>query len=520
MARRHRVYRQIEGKKRYEHRAKAIVSAAIFVLVLAFPISVFQARNPTSIDEPASMDVAQVARNLARGGGFTTNIIRPDLYASPPRYTKPPDIVNPPLHIWLLAWLPGMKRGTILASPDGTVANFSSFCYLLTALFLFILERRMSGSRTFAVASLIYLFTVPLLHGAVSGSGETLAAAMVTLLFMMTFVDRNQSFLYSFLLGAVLGACYLTSYVYLALLIPLIASKAMRGGEGMPRHLAATLLGTAVVSVPWMVRNLHFGGNALIAQPFSAVLLGGSELGRSELHLHFLGFYGKVISHFRGVCAVAFFLISPLVRSGNQEAQRAKVFLWFAVGVVFVFSMLGKGDVTALGAFLPGAILIGSATFGELIPRQGGDVSQLRSRLTALFIVLNLMPFAVSVLAPAGQARTFHEERVRTMADMHGMMHTGEIVMTNAAESLAYYGEFNTLPLPHSGNELRKWEKVFGQLRFAALCPYGELDDTAKMILRQRVVPEWFISHRAHVYPGGELFFIGAEADADIAGFN
>lgn len=40
MARRHRVYRQIEGKKRYEHRAKTIVSAAILVIILAFPISV------------------------------------------------------------------------------------------------------------------------------------------------------------------------------------------------------------------------------------------------------------------------------------------------------------------------------------------------------------------------------------------------------------------------------------------------------------------------------------------------
>ncbi len=232
MARRHRVYRQIEGKKRYEHRAKTIVSAAILVIILAFPISVYKARNPAAINLPAAMDVAQVARNLARGwvhhqypASRPVRVAAAVNQASGHRESAAPRLAA--------GAAPGMKRGTILSTPDSTVTNFSSFFYLLTALLLFLLERRLSGGQTLAIASLIYLFSVPMLHSAVSGTGETLSAAMVTLLMLMISVDSNKSFLYSFVVGAVLGACYLTSYVFLVLLLPLIIHKNAVGRRGV-----------------------------------------------------------------------------------------------------------------------------------------------------------------------------------------------------------------------------------------------------------------------------------------------
>ena len=520
MARRHRVYRQIEGKKRYEHRAKAVVSVSFLVLILAFPLSVYKAKIAAVIDVPSAMDVAQVARNLACGGGFTTNIIQPNIYSALPRFTKPPDIVNPPLHVWLLAWLPGMGKGTTLTPPDSTVINFSSFFYLLTAMFVFMLERRICGNKTFSIAALICLFSMPLLRAAVSGDGETLCAAMITLLFLMVYIDKNQSFLYSFLVGAVLGLCYLTSYVFLAMLIPLIAHKIARGGEGLLRHLGAVIVGVIVVSIPWMLRNMHFGGNVLIAQPFYAVFLGsekaaGAATVGAKLYLQFFQFYGNIVREYGGVFVLAFFVISPLVRSDSPEVQGAKVFLWTGLALVFLFSMLGKGGSSALTAFLPGAILLGSKTFIDLIPRQGGDSSLFRNRVIALFIALNLMPFAVTVLsAPAaGNALGRHEVRLRTMADMHSLMHAGEIMMTNAPEWMSYYGEFNTLPIPRSGAELKKWEDEFGHLCFAAVCPYGVRGPVENMILNGRIVPSWFINDKAHIYPEGENFFVVAEAE-------
>ena len=523
MARRHRVYRQIEGKKRYEHRAKTIVSAAILVIILAFPISVYKARNPAAINLPAAMDVAQVARNLARGGGFTTNILRPGLYASLPRLTKPPDIVNPPLHVWLLARLPGMKRGTILSTPDSTVTNFSSFFYLLTALLLFLLERRLSGGQTLAIASLIYLFSVPMLHSAVSGTGETLSAAMVTLLMLMISVDSNKSFLYSFVVGAVLGACYLTSYVFLVLLLPLIIHKNAVGEEGRFRHIAAMLVGLSAVSVPWMVRNLHFGANALIAQPFSSIFLGGERPPQGPaagggVYLHMANYYGKLINNYSASCVLGFFLISPVVQSHGQGIGRVKHFLWYGLGAVILFSLLGQGDTEAMGAFLPGAILVGSLTFQELIQRYRSDSPLVKSRLTVLFIALNVLPFVSALMAtpPSAAAYRWHENRLRTMADMHSRMHAGEILMTNAPEWMAYYGEFNTLPLPADGAELSRWEQAFGQLRFAAVCPYGPVDGVAEMVLKRHIVPAWFISEKAQVYPGGEVFFSAADPDEAV----
>lgn len=524
MARRHRVYRQIEGKKRYEHRAKTLVSVSILILILAFPISVYKAKMPMLIDVPSAMDVAQVARNLARGGGFTTNIIQPGLYSAMPRFTKPPDIVNPPLHIWLLSWLPGMRKGNILASPDSAVTNLTSFFYLVAALFLFLVERRMCGNKIAVPATLICLFSVPLLRAAVSGTGETISAAMITLLFAMVHVDKNQSFLYSFLIGAVLGLCYLTSYVYLVMLVPVIAYKVARGGGALGRHLIATGVGVVAVASPWMFRNMHFGGNALLAQSFSSVALSSAEAAGAatvwgKLYLQFIALYGKFLVEYGGLFALVFFLISPLVRSESEGSQESKVFLWTGLGLVFLFSMLGKAEPASLMAFLPGTILVGCRTFMELISRAGGGSPLFRSRVLAIFVALNLVPYATAVLSapPPANALRKQDLRLRSMTDMHGMMHAGEIMMTNAPEWMAYYGEFNTLPLPRSGDELRRWENEFGHLRFAAVCPYGVRDPLATMILGRHVVPTWFISDKTHIYPGGENFFVSAEAE-DITG--
>jgi hypothetical protein len=269
-----------------------------------------------------------------------------------------------------------------------------------------------------------------------------------------------------------------------------------------------------------MLRNMHFGGNLLIAQPFSAVFLGsakaaGAATMGAKLQLQFVELYGSMISCYGCVLALVFFLVSPLVRSDRQEVQGAKAFFWTGLVLVFLFSMLGKGGSSAMTAFLPGAILLGSATFIELIPRQGADSALFRKRITALFIALNLMPFAAEVLsAPAaGGALAQHEKRLRSAADMHSLMHAGEIIMTNAPEWMSYYGAFNTLPIPRSGAELKKWEDEFGHLRFAAVCPYGVRGPVENMILDGRAVPAWFINDRAHIYPEGENFFVAAEAE-------
>jgi hypothetical protein len=280
------------------------------------------------------------------------------------------------------------------------------------------------------------------------------------------------------------------------------------------------IVGVVVVSVPWMARNMHFGGNLLIAQPFSAVFLssgrasGAGTMG-AKLYLQFFDLYGSFVREYGGMFVLAFFLISPLVRSDSPDVQRAKAFLWTGLALVFAFSILGKGGISAMTAFLPGAILLGSMTFSKLIPRQGGASPLFRSRIFALFVALNLVPFAVTVFsAPAARAAVrLNDMRLRSMVDMHSRMHAGEILMTNAPEWMAYYGEFNTLPIPRSGAELKKWENEFGHLRFAAVCPYGVRGPMEKMILYQHAVPAWFINDKAHVYPGGENFFVAAEVE-------
>ena len=74
----------------------------------------------------------KVARNLSREGGYTTNILRPYLYHLMPRFTKPADIVHPPLYVWLMTRIPSLRKAQIfwdlVAAENGVGFHNASQC--------------------------------------------------------------------------------------------------------------------------------------------------------------------------------------------------------------------------------------------------------------------------------------------------------------------------------------------------------------------------------------------------------
>src|SRR5437899_1990929 len=54
-----------------------ILKVLLFLLLTLFLMLLYTSTQYTGLMEPEAMDMAQVGRNLARGKGFTTNVIRP-----------------------------------------------------------------------------------------------------------------------------------------------------------------------------------------------------------------------------------------------------------------------------------------------------------------------------------------------------------------------------------------------------------------------------------------------------------
>lgn len=523
MARRHRVYTTGETKKRYEQKIKSLVATSFMIVVALIPIGLYRARTQPVLQSGRAMDAAQVARNIARGAGVITGVIRPAAYGVSPHTAKPPDVANPPLHVWLLSRMPSLARGNILSPPDRSVINFSSFFYLMNALLLFYAARRLCGSPTAVISALLYLFSVPALTAAASGTGDSLAGSALTLFFLMAYLDRNQSLLVSLMTGVMLGICYLAFSASIVMLIPLCLAKMRSRERDAYRHCIATLIGVAVIAAPWMLRNIRIGGNALCGATLASVLLGSPEMPVSAMggvwsrfHWQCAHYYATILRLYGGSVALMCLLLAPLVRYDDQPLQRLKSFFLVCLALVMIAELAGRGRAECMSAFLPFAFLLGTRTFMELIARGTPAEAMATRRGVGIFIAVNLIPCALVMLkAPDPPDKTESRDLlVRTLADMHSLMHSGDLILTNAQEMLAYYGEFNTLPLPGSAGDFARWERDYGRLKFAAICPYGERGGLAGDALTLHRVPDWFISERAYVYPRGEYFF---SADATAA---
>ena len=242
-----------------------------------------------------------------------------------------------------------------------------------------------------------------------------------------------------------------------------------------------------------MVHNLKLGANPLVGQRFSTYffssqrMIGRESLGTAaKLSLQLGELYGNVLRVYTSSIAIVFFLISPLIRCENQEVQRVKVFTWACVAAVLGATLFVNTHDNAMVAFIPMAIVLGTKTFMDFIPRHTVETVQIRMKLITVFVILNILPFCVG-MAPSWPPPWMQRIYLKNMADMHSMMHSGDMLMTNAQEWLAYYGEFNTLPLPASKKELATWQDTFGALRFAAVCPYGEKGSfLSKLILEMQ----------------------------------
>ncbi|MDD5557693.1 MAG: glycosyltransferase family 39 protein [bacterium] len=515
MARRHRIHRTIEGKRRYENRARLIVSLSLLVIFLLLPISLYNARFGGILESGEAMDAAQVARNLARGGGMVTNVIRPHLHGRLPSFVTPPDLLHAPLHIWLLSRMPGITRGSLFDPPDGSVIHLSVFFFVATALILFFMARAVFDVQTALVAAAAYLFCVPLLDAAVSGTRDTLLGAVLTIFFALAYMDRNESFSFSFLFGVVLGACYLASYECLILLLPFVAFKIARGGELAGRHLAAGLVGFAVTAAPWVLRTIMKGGNPLFGVPYAAAMR-GPPFGTPPLEggfwrclwLKMLSLYDNLIHNMGVVPAIGFFLLVPVVWFENSHMRYLSRFFITCGLLLVVVSLAGQGSVGVVYGCLPVAIFMGTVVFMGILPSRSAGAEQARVRMITAYVLISILPFIITMVGrpPAVWLQPRRALRLRTLSDVRGMMHAGDIVMTNVPEMLAYYGEFSTLPLPADSAEFRRWQRGMGMLRHAFIAPGGGQAKWERMVLRQKMIPTWFLSERAYVYPRGEHF--------------
>src|ERR1043166_2939738 len=296
--------------------AMRFIAAAMAVLALAVVFDLSAYRNLAARD---AMDMAQVARNLAQGRGFTTSFIRPlrvyllssrpsDSGATPGRTGSGnhPDLANAPVYPGVLAAMmkiipagqPDLSRQENFSVflPDLSIVIFNQVLLAVAAWLLFLMARALFDAPLAWACFALFLLTESFWRFTVSGLATTLlileflgliwAVARIEVIARQNPSRESALIRWSALAGFLVGVMAMTRYSFFCLIIPLLAVLAT-----LPSLKRAVLIIAAVgvfvaASAPWIGRNYQVSGTPFGTAGF-AIMSGRSEEHTSELQSRF-----------------------------------------------------------------------------------------------------------------------------------------------------------------------------------------------------------------------------------------
>ena len=276
---------------------------AAALLVFCFAALLYDHRCYQNFHTQEAMEVAQLARNLADGEGYTTKMVRPfDIYlvqkhspATPlPLTSGHPDLANPPLYPLLLSGL--IRGGRLIANlpivggvnfdftlnterfiryqPEVLITAFNQVLFLGSVLLVFFLGRRLFDSGVGWLAAVVFAGTEFFWRASTSGLAIHLliflflglAHFLVSLQEKVTNEEEPVSAwkIGLLVLGAALlaGALFMTRYglgscVAIATFLWLLAGRSRKWALNAGLFAAVFL----IVIAPWLWRNHTWTGH-------------------------------------------------------------------------------------------------------------------------------------------------------------------------------------------------------------------------------------------------------------------
>lgn len=406
-------------------RGKKVIQWVLVVLLAATLSLIYTAGQFRGLNKRESMDMAQLARNIARGEGYTTGVIRPlGIWAlqqhgwanNDPRLTQQhPDLYNPPLYPVVLAGLFKLLPQKIFKydivdrvyPPERwVILPFNQLCLLASVLVVFLWGKRLFDRRVALMAALLMLFSDTLWSYGVSGLPTNLLMLLVLLAaYCLYLADQrlnppepaegepipapprvSVAVIALVLASAVLlGLCFLTRYLSAFLLVPMViyAARVFRGRAAALWASVYVVVFLAVIT-PWLVRNYQLSGSLLGIARYELIdrtgAFQGEVLQRSyhpELKDAFSlrGIMSKFLTNARTNLLTNFRLI------GSDF-----LVFFFGVGLLYGFR---RDDASRLRRVLLGLIfcaVFGMSLIGSDPERSGPDV--FGSNLLVLFLPL------------------------------------------------------------------------------------------------------------------------------------
>ncbi|WP_146180040.1 hypothetical protein [Opitutus sp. ER46] len=435
------------------------------MLALSLVIAWKQFKGPNS---EATLEQADVGRQVAAGQGFTTLVNHPQTVAVltlrgrrfDPAVPQP-ELHHAPLYSTVIAaglrLLPEARRAELFKAPAQSTDTFGGDAFLLAmnlvllwlAIWLtYELGRRLFEPRVGWVAALAVLVSLPFWQQALALNGTPLLMVLVLATFLVWHaVDRRAESLatadvaegagwgrllgWIAGLGAGCGLLFLTEYSAGALVLVAAGYLLVRLGERRRwTAMAALALGFAVVSGPWMVRNVALTGHPVALAAQNVALRAGDPTAEPgvaratlsadapSLSLRKLG--NKTLTSLQetvktklwaggAMWFVAFFVAGWLYAFRSPVANRLRWVFTASLGVLLLSqAMLNSGESERLAAvWLSPLIMIFGAGFFFVLLGSNALLGGWPRAIAAVLLVAQALPLVHDVMAPPPRVR-FH----------------------------------------------------------------------------------------------------------------
>ena len=537
-----------------------LLRGLLFLILLAAVFGSYAWSQFAGLKEPEAMECAQLARNLARGRGYTTQCIRPaDLdfltRNAPSRQTlaRWPELRLPPLHPAVLA--AGFKLVPCSFAPPRSSAPYDpekkvivllgALWFAATALLVLRMGCLWFDRRVGLLAVLAFALADLALAAGISGTTRApamcLAAAAAYAAGLAVRWRESAQRPWPWLgalaaAGLLSGLAFLTRYALAPLAPALTLFAAWRAPRWRAAAAAVVLLLALAVAAPWIARNLRVSGAPFGAAPRAMLnetpAFPGQSFDRSlqpAAHPAFVlralrfklrqGLLHLPASLPAAGLLMVFFAASCFTRWERQDVNAFRGCLLLMLALLGAAgSLWGRGAADGIVLLLPILTVFGAAFLCRILDNAEFQDAATPPLLMAAFLVLNALPAALRTIGPRAPL-PYPPYFPPYAACAARLLEPDEVLCTDIPWATAWYGDRTSLLLPPSVEDLpalraagRRIAAVYLALPaepFAASGATAALD-SSWLALRQGQTPPGFPFTQGFYLPPGsrDQFFV------------
>jgi hypothetical protein len=465
-----------------------LVACAVALLLLAFGRSQFG-----GVWRADAMEQLDVARELARGHGFTSHLVRPlDLALAQAGGTNAPTTFRlssgmlpanhrvAPLYPFCLsmvfrmvkpAWQP--EAGALYA-PERVALVVNGVLLCLAALVVLMVGLHALGRTVGGVAVAAFLMAPSVIFGAVGGGAHALLLVLSAGTWACAYASIHmrtwwQQLLLCVACGLLLGLAVLTSYGAVVLLLGIALFLAMESSRLRWTCPLVVLLLAVLVVAPW---GLHQSravgqpfGTAPLAVPSATLLapaetldtMAPGELNRARfsqaVRLKVRGNSADLLSRGAGLGGLSLIaglvLVALFVRFEERGLNGLVAGTVCSLVGLFLIAALTSGDaLVMLLPAVPCCALLGAAALKQVLDRQDFFTPGAAGFYTAGALVAGALPLAALLLTPVARLAPYppyHPMLQRYVAQAAGR---NGVICTDIPAAVAWYGDHLAMPLP------------------------------------------------------------------------